>query len=394
MTVEQRDSTAGKPPSSTRTLPRRDYVLLPILSLVTIVVLFGTTEALTRIFWAEYKVSPCLIEDPIGGDRFRPNCAARIKIAEGPWTSYHYNECGYLSETSCGPKPAGGLRIVILGSSVSQALHVPYEESFFARASGEISRACGRSVDVQNLGVPGASPIYAYRRVAEALALKPDMILYVFAPFDLEHQIDSKALAERDSRALTSTAPLTTLTLSPMKKLQNALIEGRSILVAQHFLFQNTSTFLKMYLLYGDKADFLREPLTAAWQKRFADLDVIIGGMANKARAAGVPLVIMAVPSRAEAALLSSQQLPAKVDPFEFGRQVSAIASQHGAVYVDLMGPFSRVPNAERLYYVVDGHLTSEGQRLTAQSLSQKLLDGSIPAFAKCEPNQTAREER
>jgi hypothetical protein len=394
MTVEQRDLTPEQSASSTRKPPKRDYVLLPLLSLATILVLCGTTEALTRIFWVEYKLSPCLIEDPIEGNRFKPNCTARIKIAESPWTSYNYNECGYLSETSCGPKPAGSLRIVILGSSVSQALHVPYEQSFFARASGEIRRACGRTVDVQNLGVPGASPIYAYRRVPEALALKPDVILYVLAPFDLEHEIDSRALAERDNAKLTLAAPLARLTLSPMKRLQNALIQERSVLVAQHFLFQNTNTFLKTYLLYGDKADFLREPLTAAWQRRFADLDVIVGGMANKAKAAGVPFVVMAVPSRAEAALLSSQKLPEHVDPFAFGQQVGMIASKHGAVYVDLMAPFSRVTNAESLYYVVDGHLTSEGQKLTAQSLSQKLLDGSIPVFSKCELNQTAREER
>jgi hypothetical protein len=236
MTVEQRDLTPEQSSSSTRKLPKRDYVLLPLLGLVTILVLCGTTEALTRIFWAEYKFSPCLIEDPIEGNRFKPNCTARVKIAESPWTSYNYHECGYLRKTSCGPKPAASLRIVILGSSVSQALHVPYEQSFFARASGEISRACGRAMDVQNLGVPGASPIYAYRRVPEALALKPDLILYLLAPFDLEHEIDSKALTERDNPVLTLTAPLTKLTLSPMKSLQNALIEGRSVLVAQHFL--------------------------------------------------------------------------------------------------------------------------------------------------------------
>jgi hypothetical protein len=107
MTAELRDATAEQIHSSTRTLPKRDYVLLPLLRLITIVVLFGATEALAGIFWAEYRSSPCLIEDSIAGNRFKPNCTARIKIAESPWTNYNYNECGYLSMTSCGPKATG-----------------------------------------------------------------------------------------------------------------------------------------------------------------------------------------------------------------------------------------------------------------------------------------------
>jgi hypothetical protein len=43
MTVEQRDLTPEQSSSSTRKLPKRDYVLLPLLSLVTILVLCGTT---------------------------------------------------------------------------------------------------------------------------------------------------------------------------------------------------------------------------------------------------------------------------------------------------------------------------------------------------------------
>jgi hypothetical protein len=103
-----------------------------------------------------------------------------------------------------------------------------------------------------------------------------------------------------------------------------------------------------------------------------------------------VPLVILAVPSRAEAALLSSSQPPAHVDPFAFGRAIQAIASRHGAGYVDLMGPISRIPNAENLFYPVDGHVTPEGHKVIAQALAQKLQDGSVPAFSHCAPPQSA----
>src|SRR5207244_4358956 len=152
-------------------------------------------------------------------------------------------------------------------------------------------------------------------------------------------------------------------------------------------------TFLRMYMLYGDKADFLRQPFTAAWQQRFADLDLIISDMAAKVRVAGVPLIVIPVPSRAQAALLSSQQRPPHVDPFAFGFQIETIASNHGAAYVDLMEPLSSIPPSEDLFYVVDGHVTAAGQGVIARHLSQKLLDGSVSALSPSRPPPRASRE-
>jgi hypothetical protein len=170
------------------------------------------------------------------------------------------------------------------------------------------------------------------------------------------------------------------------------LTQSRTMLVAQHFIFKNRDTYLRLYMLYGDKADFLRQPLTAAWRRRLADFDLIVGDLAERFRTAGVPLIIIPVPSRAEAALLSSSHLPPRVDPFDFGRQIDLIAVKHGVGYLDLMEPFSRIPNSENLYYVADGHPTSNGHKVIAQNLIQKLQDGSVPAFSHCSLKQAAKE--
>src|SRR5207245_4930798 len=128
------------------------------------------------------------------------------------------------------------IRIAILGSSVSQGLYVPYEETFFARTSNALSRICNRPVDVQNLGVPGTTPIDAYRRVNEALALTPDVVLYLLAPFDLERRLDPKEVSDRNNPSRTTAMAAGHLTLSPMKRLQAMLIHARTVLVAQHYL--------------------------------------------------------------------------------------------------------------------------------------------------------------
>jgi SGNH hydrolase-like domain, acetyltransferase AlgX len=238
--------------------------------------------------------------------------------------------------------------------------------------------------------VPGSSPAYADRHVREALGLNPDVVLYLVVPYDLNQQILSKGLSEPDEPSLTASPAAIQAAVGPLTRLEHLVIQSRSLLAAEHFIFQNRETYIRSYLMYGDKADYLRQPFTPVWQRRFAEFDVALGDIADRLHHAGVPLVIVAVPSRAEAALLSSSQLPAHVDPFAFGRAIQAIASKHGAGYVDLMGPVSRIPNAENLYYPVDGHLTSEGHKVVAEALLQKLQDGSVQAFSHCESPQSA----
>jgi len=382
------DDTGASGPATARAvtawsgIPLRDYFILPLLSIVTVVVLFIVAEAVTRVVWYEHEDNACVI--PGDGYQIKPNCTARTKSAEGRWATFRFNECGYRSNTSCGPVPPGTLRIAIVGASVSQGFNIPYEDSYFALAATDLGRACGRPVDVQNLGKPGSSPLYTYRRIDEALALKPDLVLMLLAPFDIEQQIDPHELAARNEAARPPKPQAVRETRSLLRRLQLLITESRTVLVAEHFLLQNRDTYLRLYLNYGDKADFLRQPFTPAWKQRFEDVDLIMGDMTAKIHAAGIQFVVMPVPSRAEAAILSAPHVPPGVDGFAFGRELENMAARHGAAYVDLMEPFSKIPNSQDLFLIVDGHVDSSGQKVMARALTRKLLDGSFPAFSGC----------
>jgi hypothetical protein len=221
-----------------------------------------------------------------------------------------------------------------------------------------------------------------YRRLGEALALNPDVVLFLVTPWDVEQKIDPKQLAERNNPHPAASAPAAAAPPGLLKRLQTSLIQSRTVLVAQHFLFQNEQAFMKLYLLYGDKADFLRQPFTPAWQKRFGDLDVIVGDMAARVQSAGIPLVVVTVPSRAEAVFLSARNLPNGVDPFAFGRAIDQIAARHGADYIYLTQDFSRIPKSDKLFYVVDGHLTGEGQSILSRAIVQKLVNNRRASVA------------
>jgi hypothetical protein len=278
-------------------------------------------------------------------------------------------------------------------------------------AASALTRTCNQAVEVQNLARSSLVPLDVYRRVQEAVELKPDVVIYLLGTWDVEQKVESRELSETNNsptpepsadhwskfhwlspalRARVDGAMMD-LDFHPNDIVHHPLSHIRTRTVVQHLLFQDRDAYLRT--ISGDGNDYLRQPFTPAWQQRFANFDVIVGDIADKLRTAGVPLVVIPIPSRKQAALFGVSRLPPHVDPYAFGRQIQTIASSHGAEYLDLMEPFSRIPDAERLFYVADAHPTADAQQVIARALLQKLQDGSFPAFSHCTLQQTEKEQ-
>jgi hypothetical protein len=357
-------------------LPRRDFIFIPLLSIVTVVCMFAAAEFVTRATWPEQTEDICVHKDQFGVLRAQPNCTSTTKIPEGPAVTYHFNACGYRTSDSCGPKPAGTLRIVMLGSSITEGLHVPYQETFAERTARALAKATGRNVQIENMGLATLSPLNCYHKVDEAIALKPDFVVYAVAPFDLDQAMDPVQLANRNNPQVAVTGPLAHYSKPTLlKTLQRELNDSRTFLVAQHFLFSNTQTFLRIYLAYGDKADYLRQPVSPRWQARYADFDLVLTDMAARFREAGIPLLLMAVPSRPEAALLSVKDPPPHTDGYSFDRTLQAMAAKLNIGYVDGIREFAATPHSDQLFYIVESHITGAGHALLARALVRKYLD-------------------
>ena len=265
-------------------LPRRDYVILPLLCLATMLVMFGIAEGASRLIFVQHERDACMVHDSVLGTRFRPNCVSRVKAAEGPWVINRYNACGYRTPESCGPKPAGDVRIAVLGSSIAQGYLVPYQETFAARAAEQLTHRCGEPVQFQNLASIGYVWERLARRADEALTLHPNAAIIVLIPFDLQ---------QTDPGDDDGPGPKVAHE-GPMKRLELLLKNSRALVAAQHYLFSRPDLYTQFYLRYGDRADLLRVPLTPAWQRRVDDFDTLLGGIAERiscrARAAAVDL--------------------------------------------------------------------------------------------------------
>ena len=118
------------------------------------------------------------VADPLLGYRLRPG-------AEGPFREEGASEvvissAGLRDREHTVSKPAGTLRIAVLGDSYSEAMHVPLDSTYWARLPGLIGRcgiAGGRSIEIINFGVSGYGTAQELLTLPRALRYAPDLIL-------------------------------------------------------------------------------------------------------------------------------------------------------------------------------------------------------------------------
>lgn len=352
----------------TRRLPKRDLYLLPLIVLVVALLMVVGTEVAARWWMPEQPNDSCIADHPLFGKFPRKNCTSRTKVAEGDWATYRYNECGYRSETSCGPVPASTIRLSVIGASTSWGYRIPTEQTWWHRTSAALSEICHRPVDVQNLG-----GVYNLNQVARtvqpALALKPDAVLMIVTPFDMQRlppgDFNPAWLPET-----TPAAPKREL----LGKIKDVLEISRAATLAQHTLYRQPESYLNGFLTSGDRADFLRPPYSGEWRRRLNFADHAIGWIASQMRARGVPLILAFVPHQAQADILTLHKSYPGVDPYGIDRALGAIAARHGVLYRDLTSSFGEQRNAASLYMNVDSHPTGAANRLIADGMLNGLL--------------------
>ena len=142
-------------------LRRRDWILLPMISLLTICCISVSTELIARsMFPAEGAVGEtCMIvNDPSIGSQGIPNCVCWEKVPEGELTEYRFNSSGYRNDVEFGPKPPGTYRIVVGGSSYALGYGVPIEKTFATLLPVKLSQITGRRIELYNEGRAGGGP--------------------------------------------------------------------------------------------------------------------------------------------------------------------------------------------------------------------------------------------
>jgi len=113
--------STGHETSTEAKLPRRDWILLPLISLLTIMLMVVSTESLSRRMFSVSKTSianGCVVRnDPAIGIQGVQNTVCWEKSPEGQLAEFRFNGCGHRAGMECGPKSPGTYRIVLTGGS-------------------------------------------------------------------------------------------------------------------------------------------------------------------------------------------------------------------------------------------------------------------------------------
>nr|WP_294501296.1 hypothetical protein [uncultured Rhodopila sp.] len=352
-------------------LPRRDYVLLPLIFLGTMLLLLAAGEITVRLIYVQDDAAePC--EYVTGsGARYHPSCVSHTKVWEGPWITQRFNECGYRTAESCAVRPPGALRVVVMGSSTARGALVNYSDSFAARASAYLSARCGELVDFQNLGTEPTDVNQIDRRIPEALALKPSAIVMTIGPYDLIHLKDPPPAAVRPAPERLN-----------LRSAVYLLRDSRLFLLMQYYLYRDPAFQIRAFLLNGDPADYVREPLSSVWQHRVNDAGELLHRISSETAPAGVPVLLVYIPERAQAALATLKSKPSGVDPFVLGSSLQVAASKAGVQFFDATRDFAAAPDFQSLFYLTDGHPRDGGHAALAGVVEQGLL--AEPSFSRC----------
>jgi hypothetical protein len=364
-------------------LPRRDYLLLPLLGILSALALLGSAEFGARRIWPAREDTACDQKTPFSGDRYKPNCTDTSKIAESPWVESAYNECGYRSNAPCGPKHPGSIRLALLGSSEAIGFLVPYPQSFAGLSERSLSRQCGRPVEVQNLAVAGIHLLQEAHRIDEALALEPDAVALLVTPGTLG-QDDAPRWQPEEVKHAPSARQGYGMHAS-FVRLKSLLRQSTAFSVLRYYYFKDDDAYFRAQLkTEGDRTDVLRLPFSPAWRQRFDFFDSILDYLSAKTQSRQIPLVLISSISRPQAALLDLRESYPELDPFAFDRQVAQISARRGILHVTAISDFSRVRRVTSLFYVSDGHMNAAGQDILSQSFTREILQSHILERAGC----------
>jgi hypothetical protein len=362
-------------------LPNRDIWLLPLIAAATLVIMLLAAEATARVMFVEQPDNQCKRPDPVIGYKMAANCQSNMKAAEGSWYTVRYNDCGFRSPDSCLPLSADSRRIAFVGSSLTAGLLVPWQNSVAGRLARDLTDKCHSHVEAQNLGGIAYRGKALVERMHEALMLNPQLVISLIMPFDVESLSLSDA-PDSDSANDNTTSDDNGADLGVIKRIQAVINHSRTIVVLEHYLFRNTALYVRLYLRYGDKADFLRQPLSPQWQARLKVLDKTIAAMAQQSHAAHVPFLIAFVPQEAQLYILASHRTRKGIDPHLLATSIKAIADRHGVKFADMSDILAEQADPVDLYFQVDAHPSEAAQSIVADQLVQYVA--TMPAFTGC----------
>lgn len=135
----------------------------------------------------------------------------------------------------------------------------------------------------------------------------------------------------------------------------------------------------------GTAIEAMRKEETEQIKKAWTRTSILLAEMEETAKEINATLVIIAIPHQVQAdtQLWNTVTKTYSLDPSDYeadkpALKMNEIAEKIGIKAIDLLPGLTRENNKRRLYYPIDGHLNSEGQKAAAQIAYEELKKEGI----------------
>ncbi len=275
------------------------------------------------------------------------------------------NSLGFRGNEVALPKPAGRLRIVAIGDSLTFGWGVNDDETFCSRLERLISsRFSGQDFDLVNLAVGG----YDTRQEVGLLRrhvsrLQPDVVLVGFYSNDVPEMYDDKGATTDNGEPARvfhlNPAPTSWLD-AHIRKSRALYLSGRVVKrVSQRGEWGRSGFSMELDLLSGRDS----VPLNKAWERVAAQLNELRSMAAANAFAVGIVML----PPR--------EQVQGAYPSAHYQDRLRAIAERLGFFVIDPLPALSASGiTPETLYIPYDrNHPSAAGHRVIAQAVFENL---------------------
>jgi len=364
------------------------------LALASLALSLLAAEAAVRLL---SPVSPALlVTDPGVGKRYVPGFRGRVFVDEaGREVEVRINSAGFRGPEWARRKAPGGLRVAVVGDSMTAGIATEEERTFVRRLESALAaRWPGRPVEVMNFGVSSASTgaeLVTWREAVAAYA--PDVVLLAFfTGNDLGDNCSRLTRAPRvyfeldgEGRLVPGRPPAPTPALARWLDLHSRLYVWQKVATRQ---LRGTTRSAAGGIEPGQKI-FARDggpDVEYAWDLTGA----LLRGLRDEVEASGAGFGLVVVPcaEQVDDALWTGLRRQAgaglALDREEPSRRLGEIAARAGIPTLDLTPLFAaaaRGPggsaSAETLYLLGRFHLSDEGHRVAADAIERFLTDGA-----------------
>jgi hypothetical protein len=359
---------------------RRDWLLLPLLGLVSVALIGITAELVSRQLFSESseRLATCLVlDDSSHGVRGIPNSTCREKSQESPLVEYRLDAAGFRSGFISRTTQSGTFRIVMVGSSIAMGERVPFSQTLAAVLPKELSESSGRPIELYNEGMAYGFARNVVLRFPDALAAKPNAVLWLLTPLDVQlaSVVDVKSAFRGPAHASRIWDRVKERLLSRLQtEGGNVFITGFAV---RHWIYahERQDLYAKAFLASGntEETGFLEASFGPVWEAHLKEFAAHAAQVAAQANRAGVPLIATLVPNHAQAAMIASGSWPSGFDPYRLGEKLRSIIVGNGGTYVDILPEFRNATDVGQLYFPMDGHPNAAGHLIISQFLANRL---------------------